>query len=1848
MRGKVRFLFFVLACLLLISLLVPAGTPTLAREQQSTFGPGNWCVAGGFQGWNNASDPLNDSANSGDLIANDGIYSLDYVVAAPGRYEFKVVECGNWDLAYPSQNSWFYTNGNNQSVKFTFDTNDYSGDAGRPATPTTNIVYTWGDNLPTAFTAVGDWQGWNNSDPNTALAPVGNGIYHLNYVVPTAGNYQAKIVQTGSWSEQFVADGRAADGPVIAFATAADNQEVVFILDGNTGRVTIAPNSSNGGNWCLAGGFQGWNNASTPLNDNGTDGDLLGGDGVYSLDYSVANPGRDEFKAVECGNWGNAYPSDNAWVITTAANQSVKFTFDTNDHSNDAGLPFVPTSNIVNAWDDTPTTFTVVGPWQGWDNGNPATAMTNLGNKQFLLNYTFDTPATYEAKATSTGGWDNQVGNDGRNKNAPTSFFDIFTAGDTAHFWLDGNQGRIAILTPPAGGAGHDNNIFWDDLGHDSRDTLYRTPSAAVPTASEVILRFRAASNDLTAAKVRVYNDRLNSQSLIPMQLVADDGTYEWWQATLPASNEPTVYWYRFMAIDGTATAYYEDDNSRDGGWGQPFGQSPDNSWQLTIYDPAFQTPDWVKNAVVYQIFPDRFRDGDSDNNTPAGTFFYNEPDGTIVRSNQSDWNEAICDPRDPNDCPATWSKNFYGGDLQGLIDQLDYLQNLGITAIYLNPIFESPSNHKYDTTDFGLIDDNFGDLALFQTLSTEAHNRGINLILDGVFNHTSSDSIYFDRYSRYANEGACESESSLYRDWYYFQAAPVPGTGVCAGDTVYTSWFGFDSLPKLDSSVQAVRDLIWAGGSNAIGRYWMQWADGWRLDVAGDVDPGTLNDPNNDYWEGFRTAVHQTNPDAYIVGEEWNVAASWTLGNEWDATMNYQFSSAILSFWRDEPFTDNDHNSGSSAGLLNPLSPSQLDAKLHNLEERYPPEAFYAMMNLLGSHDTNRALFMLDHNTDLNDPTLYQDPAYDWSDAVTRLKGVVLLQMTLPGAPTIYYGDEVGLVGPVAHDGAVWQDDPYNRQPFPWLDESGTPFYTHLQSQAGQDVLGDYYRDLIAARNAHPALRTGSFDTLLVDDANGVYGYGRLLADYSDGAVVVINRALTEAQNVTVSVAGYLPAGATFSDALNGGNYTVDGNGNLTLDVPAMSGAVLVSDGAMADAPAGVNDLAVTDERNGEIDLGWSAAGGADSYDIYRSLVSGGGYVWVANTPNTSYTDSGLQNAVTYYYVVVSRNDTTLLVSNNSNEVSAIPQHDLGLAWYNLQWPTEITHVISTLDPTDTIYGQLWIDGATGGNGPATGITAQVGYGATGSNPIDNPDWLWVAMSYNAPAGNNDEYMGSLLPDLVGDYDYVTRWSSNGGQNWHYSDLSGPGYNNNPGRLHVIPSDDLTAPAAPANLVVDGTTASSIGLAWDANSDADLAGYELFRQEAAEAFVKIATLDAAATSFSDENVATNATYDYYLTAFDTSWNRSDPSNTVQATAEPRMVALTVHVTVPDFTAGTVFIVGNQAEIGNWDPGAVSMNQSGPNTWSIDLSFLDGTEMEFKFTRGNWETVEKEADGNTEVPNRQLTVDYGQSGSQVVDLTVANWRDPLVTAHVPAGNAFNVPTDSQVVVVWSQPINQNATFTVADGNGNVAGSFTFTDLDQIITFTPDAPLTESTLYTVNVSGVQDAGGDNQQVPVQWQFLTAGPAAVSLSKTVSTDGTCGSDTSLTVDWSQSVTYCYTVTNTSGYTFTVHDLVDDKLGTLLSDFNYELAPLAATAILQTIDVPNESGDITNCATWTADDGNSNVATAQACATITVVAPTSVSLSGVDGQRGGLIVPAGLFMLVVLLVGYKWRKWGGYPAG
>ncbi len=1719
MRKKLLTLVMTLA--LLTSTLTSLAPAPIAPEP-ARAAASSWCLTGDFQGWDNASTPLYDDGTHGDLTSGDDIFSLDYTITTAARNEWKIVKCGDWGTAHPAQNAWVNTGTANQVVKFTFDANDHSGDAGATQLPTQNIVNAW-DTLPATFTAVGDFNSWNNADPATALTALGNGIYRLAYIIPAAGSYIGKIAATSSW-DAFGNDGRSKDAANVGFTTTAANETVIFLLNTNTGRVTITPNGSGTGSWCLAGDFQGWDNASDPLYDDGSHGDLLGGDGVFTLDHEIGTAARNEWKIFQCGSWSPAYPSNNAWVNTSVVSQTVKFTFDTNDHSGDAGTTLYPTQNIVNAWDTLPATFTAVGDFQGWDNANANTVLTAEGNGWHKLEYAIASAGSYIGKIATTGSWD-AFSTDGRNKDAPNFSFDVYQDGDEATFLLDTLNGRMTIIeTPPPSHASHDNNIWGDDLGHDSRDALYRTPGGAVVTGTAVTLRLRAASGDLTAAQVRLWDDRLDSQTTLAMTIAADDGVYEWWEATAPASADPTNYWYRFIAVDGTATAYYEDDAARTGGWGQTFAESQDNSWQITVYDPSYHTPDWAKNAVIYQIFADRFRDGDLTNDTPAGSFHYDLPDGSIHRSTQTAWNTNICDPRDQNsDCPNKYGENFYGGDLQGIIDKLDYLDDLGVTALYLNPIFESPSNHKYDTTDFGKIDDNFGDLSTFITLTTEAEARGIHVILDGVFNHTSSDSIYFDRYSRYTEVGACESQSSPYRDWFYFTDVEA-GTGDCVGSdgtanaATYESWFGYDSLPKLRSENAEVRDLIWDDGTNSIAPYWInQGAKGWRLDVAGDVDPGVTGDPTNNYWEGFRDAVRAADSDAYIIGEEWGNSTPWLLGHEWDSSMNYQFGTAIMGFWRDSTFQDNDHNTSSSAGLIAPLTPSGLDERLHYLEERYPPEAFYAMMNLLGSHDTNRALFMMDHNAAVgSDDTLLDSPTYDWSDALTRLKGVWLLQMTLPGAPTTYYGDEVGLVGPVTYSGGKWEDDPYNRLPYPWLDEAGTPPYTHLQTQPPQDALSAYYKLLTGARNSHAALRTGSFDTLLLDDTNTVYAYGRKMADSSDAAVVIANQAAS-AQTVAVDVSGYLNAGAVFTDVLNSGaSYTVAANGVLTVtNVPAESGAVLVLSGTLVTPPDAVTDLAVTAEASQQLTLDWSTATGADSYDIYRSLLSGGGYEFITHTTTTVYTDTGLTNAVNYYYVIRSKDDTTLLTSDHSNEANGMP-HDI-IGWANLQHPFEITHTVG-ITPTENIYGQVYIDGVTSSSGATEGLLAQVGFGSTTTAPSAWTDW--TTSSYNGDSGSNDEFKGQLVPEAAGEYYYVYRYSTTAGRDWVYADESGiisAATVISPGLLHVQAASDTTPPAIPQNLAVVHWGTGHITTQWDAVNDGDLYAYDIYRYGAGETAggaVKIGRALTATTNFTDTSVTTGNTYTYTVQALDEHFNKSAFSNEAAGTAEARLVALHFRVTVPDYTPGTdtVYIAGNDDAVfgKSWNPGHQALTKLSAHTWGYDAQAAEGTGLEYKYARGDWGRVESWGT-LVGLANRSLTVQYGSTGVMTITDTVYNWVDTLVAATYPAQGDSTWDTTRPISVTFNRQLDttlvNSATFVLARYRDTTAytGTYTFTEnvtpfndplfgtgavTGTVVLFTPATPLTTTTSYQVELAKegyVPTDGGGPMQADYKWDF-----------------------------------------------------------------------------------------------------------------------------------------------------------------
>jgi len=444
-------------------------------------------------------------------------------------------------------------------------------------------------------------------------------------------------------------------------------------------------------------------------------------------------------------------------------------------------------------------------------------------------------------------------------------------------------------------------------------------------------------------------------------------------------------------------------------------------SWQLTIYDEHFTTPDWIKGGIYYHIFVDRFA-----------------KEGSVaVRENQilrDDWGGLPVFA--PNEHGEVVNNDFFGGNLKGIISKLPYLQSLGVTCLYLSPIFEAYSNHKYDTGNYKEIDPMFGSLEDFQNLCKAAMKRGIRIILDGVFNHTGSDSLYFNKKGTYKSVGAYQSKQSPYYDWFKFIEYPDQ----------YESWWGIDTLPAINEENPSYKEFI--AGEDGIGSKWLQeGAAGWRLDVVDELPDSFL--------ETFRQSVKRADPEAIIIGEVWEDASNkvaygkrrnYFYGQQLDSVMNYPFKNAIIQFIRHR-----------DANHLHHVVTSIID--------NYPSCVVHCLMNMLGTHDTRRILTALagkemhHANKEMKSKTHMTEEEKVHGFALLKL--AALLQMTLPGVPCIYYGDEAGMEG---------YEDPFNRRCYPWGKEQ-----THLLN---------WYKKLGKIRKELAVFKEGSYETIYSQDS--------------------------------------------------------------------------------------------------------------------------------------------------------------------------------------------------------------------------------------------------------------------------------------------------------------------------------------------------------------------------------------------------------------------------------------------------------------------------------------------------------------------------------------------------------------------------------------------------------------------------------------------------------------------------------------------------------------------------------------------------------------------------------------------
>lgn len=600
----------------------------------------------------------------------------------------------------------------------------------------------------------------------------------------------------------------------------------------------------------------------------------------------------------------------------------------------------------------------------------------------------------------------------------------------------------------------------------------YRSPEE--PSAGDTVkLKFRTAKYNVDRVEV-VVNGIAYS-----MKKFMTNTNFDYYIAEFTLGAQRTEYY--FHALVGRTSIYYNQAG--------PYREL--NPTYNFVINPGFKTPDWAKGAVIYQIYVDRFHNGDKSNDVVDNEYVYiGEPVHRIT-----DWNEY----------PATMDvRNFYGGDLQGVLDKMDYLESLGIDAIYFNPLFVSPSNHKYDIQDYDYIDPHFGKIVsdegdllwpgdkdntratryidrvtnkanleasneLFIHLVEEAHKRGMKVILDGVFNHCGSFNKWLDRERIYEagkgyEPGAYVAQDSPYHTFFKFY-----NEHNWPYNEFYDGWWGHDTLPKLnyEGSEKLMEDIM------RIGAKWVSPpfnADGWRLDVAADL--GHSPEFNHKFWKEFRRVVKEANPEAIILAEHYGDAMSWLQGDEWDTVMNYDAFMEPVSWF----LTGMEkHSDEFNQGLLG-NSESFIGAMTYHMPAFYAP-SLYTAMNELDNHDHSRFLTRTNHRVGRVANVGPYAAAENTNKAV--LREAVVIQMTWPGAPTLYYGDEAGQVG---------FTDPDNRRTYPW-------------GQEDQELIR-FYKEMIAVHRRFPVLAMGSLKFLHHD--YNVLSYGRF--NQEEQVIVVIN----------------------------------------------------------------------------------------------------------------------------------------------------------------------------------------------------------------------------------------------------------------------------------------------------------------------------------------------------------------------------------------------------------------------------------------------------------------------------------------------------------------------------------------------------------------------------------------------------------------------------------------------------------------------------------------------------------------------------------------------------------------------
>lgn len=538
----------------------------------------------------------------------------------------------------------------------------------------------------------------------------------------------------------------------------------------------------------------------------------------------------------------------------------------------------------------------------------------------------------------------------------------------------------------------------YDFAFHNSHITQYRSPFGAVPIGTKIDIKILADRGTEAYLNIINFNDK---KSEIKMTWEGDSGSRTLFSTRLDTLSFLGANKYYFSLKKEGKSFYYGNNEEVLGGEGKLYYSNP-KPYQITVYEESY-IPEWFQEGIIYQIFVDRFYNGNENgeiNNRKKDSFIY------------SSWNDEPMYIKNSRGEILRW--DFYGGNLRGVIKKLPYLKELGVTILYFNPIFEAASCHKYDVGDYEKIDSMLGDEEEFKELCTKAENQGIKIILDGVFSHTGTDSKYFNEYGNYDSLGAFQSKESPYYNWYRFNEHPKD----------YECWWNFHNQPNVEELNPSYLNYI-VTGKNAIVAKWLELgASGWRLDVADELP--------DEFIELLKKRIRQVKGDSILVGEVWEDASNkvsynekrkYLFGKELDSVTNYPLRDSILKYVKRE------------------INSDKFISRVYSLYENYPRDNFYNTMNLLGNHDTERLFTVL-------------------KEDISLLELAIVIQMTFPGVPLIYYGDEVGLLG---------YKDPSNRKTYPWGKENRNIY--------------SLYSKLIELRKTNDILLKGDFDILAGED---------------------------------------------------------------------------------------------------------------------------------------------------------------------------------------------------------------------------------------------------------------------------------------------------------------------------------------------------------------------------------------------------------------------------------------------------------------------------------------------------------------------------------------------------------------------------------------------------------------------------------------------------------------------------------------------------------------------------------------------------------------------------------------------